>query len=71
MAAWRSPSAIRMTRIGIWRFAVRWWSTESGADDHIDRLAQKYLGEERYSHRKPGVVRVMYKIEPQSFSSMG
>lgn len=45
--------------------------TESGADDHIDRLAQKYLGEERYPHRTSGEVRVMYKIEPQSFSSMG
>lgn len=45
--------------------------TESGADNHIDRLAYKYLGEEEYPHRRDGEIRVIYKIEPQSFSTMG
>ena len=45
--------------------------TQKGADEHIDALAQKYLGQPKYPGRKPGEVRVMYKIEPQKFSSMG
>ncbi len=45
--------------------------TESGGDEHIDRLAYKYLGEEKYPHRQAGEIRVIYKIEPQSFSTMG
>ena len=31
---------------------------ESGAEDGIDRLANKYLGVERYEWRQPGQVRV-------------
>jgi len=27
--------------------------TEKGADDHIDALAKKYTGQERYAHRRP------------------
>lgn len=38
--------------------------TEEGADEHIDKLAQKYLGQERYTNRPPGQVRVIYKILP-------
>ena len=45
--------------------------TQKGADEHIDSLAQKYLGVAKYPHRRPGEVRVLYKIEPQKFSSMG
>src|SRR5437868_8708228 len=45
--------------------------TQQGADDHIDSLAQKYLGQAKYPHRQPGEVRVLYKIEPQKLSSMG
>ncbi len=45
--------------------------TEQGADEHIDRMAQKYLGQERYPNRQPGEVRVLYKIEPRRFTSMG
>lgn len=45
--------------------------TEEGADAHIDRMAQKYLNVERYPHRSPGEVRVLYKIAPERFSSMG
>ena len=45
--------------------------TESGADDHIDRLAKKYLGKERYPNRGAGEVRVIYKIRPLKVSTMG
>ncbi|MBI3950886.1 MAG: PPOX class F420-dependent oxidoreductase [Acidobacteria bacterium] len=45
--------------------------TEDGADDHIDQLAKKYLEVDRYPHRGPGEVRVMYKIEPQHTTTMG
>ena len=38
--------------------------TERGADAHIDRLAHKYLGVERYPFGAPGKVRVIYRIEP-------
>jgi PPOX class probable F420-dependent enzyme len=45
--------------------------TENGADDHINKLSKKYLGNPVYPFRKPGEVRVTYKIEPQKVSSMG
>ncbi len=45
--------------------------TENGADDHINKLSQKYLGKPVYPFRQPGEVRVMYKIEPKRVSSMG
>ena len=38
---------------------------EDGADAVIDALAQKYLGVDKYPHRRPGEVRVTYKIEPE------
>ena len=45
--------------------------TEDGADAHIDRLAKKYLGKDRYPFRGPGEVRVTYKIRPEKISTMG
>ncbi len=45
--------------------------TEEGADDHIDSMAKKYMGLDKYPYRQPGEVRVVYKIEPQRFSFMG
>ena len=44
--------------------------TEKGADEHIDRMAKKYLGKDKYPFRQPGEVRVIYKIEPTSSSGM-
>lgn len=38
--------------------------TEQGADAHIDALAKKYLGKDKYPFRQPGEVRVIYKIRP-------
>ena len=45
--------------------------TEEGADDHINSLSNKYLGNPVYPYRQPGEVRVLYKIEPEKFSAMG
>ena len=44
---------------------------EPGADRHIDSLAKKYLGKDKYPFARPGEVRVMYEIEPKSASGMG
>lgn len=45
--------------------------TEEGADAHIDSLAKKYLGKDKYPFRGPGEVRVIYKIRPEKISTMG
>jgi PPOX class probable F420-dependent enzyme len=45
--------------------------TENGADAHIDALAKKYLGKERYPFRSRGEVRVIYKIRPNKVSTSG
>lgn len=45
--------------------------TEKGADEHIDKMAKKYMGVDRYPGRSPGEVRVLYKIKPERISSMG
>ena len=45
--------------------------TENGADAHIDALAKKYLGKDRYPFRTPGEVRVIYKIRPERISTSG
>jgi len=45
--------------------------TEDGADAHIDSLAKKYLGQDKYPFRQPGETRVIYEITPKSFSGMG
>jgi PPOX class probable F420-dependent enzyme len=36
--------------------------TREGADQHIDAMARKYLGQDKYPYRKPGEVRVLYRI---------
>lgn len=38
--------------------------TTEGADEVIDRLAQKYLGVDTYPYRREGEVRVTVKIHP-------
>ena len=45
--------------------------TEEGAEEHIDRMAKKYLGVDRYPYRAAGEVRVLYKIRPEHTTSMG
>jgi hypothetical protein len=44
---------------------------EQGADAHIDSLAKKYLGQDKYPYRQPGEVRQIYEIEPTHTSVMG
>jgi PPOX class probable F420-dependent enzyme len=39
--------------------------TEVCADAHIDVLAKTYLGVEKYPRRKPGEVRVKYRVHPE------
>ena len=39
--------------------------THEGADEHIDKMAKKYLGRERYPFRRQGEQRVIIKIEPE------
>jgi PPOX class probable F420-dependent enzyme len=39
--------------------------TENGADAHIDKLSKKYTGKDVYPNRRPGEVRVIYRILPE------
>jgi PPOX class probable F420-dependent enzyme len=43
--------------------------TLDGADQHIDAMAKKYLGQDRYPYRQPGEVRVIYKVKPEHTTS--
>ena len=45
--------------------------TEQGADAHIDALAKKYLGQDRYPNRQAGEVRVTYRVAPERVGGMG
>ena len=45
--------------------------TEKGANEHIDKMAKKYLGKDKYPFAKPGEVRVLYKIAPEKTSGSG
>jgi PPOX class probable F420-dependent enzyme len=45
--------------------------TERGADEHIDKMAKKYLDVDKYPYRQPGEVRVIYKIRPEHTTTMG
>jgi hypothetical protein len=39
--------------------------TTEGADEHINSLAKKYLGQDEYPYRQPGEQRVIIRIEPE------
>jgi PPOX class probable F420-dependent enzyme len=43
--------------------------THKGADAHIDAMAKKYLGQDKYPFRQPGEVRVIYKVTPERSTS--
>jgi PPOX class probable F420-dependent enzyme len=45
--------------------------TEQNADQHIDKMAKKYIGQDKYPWSKPDEVRVIYKIKPERTSHMG
>jgi PPOX class probable F420-dependent enzyme len=44
--------------------------THSGADQHIDAMAKKYLNQDKYPFRQPNEVRVIYKVQPEHVTSM-
>ncbi|MDA2923964.1 PPOX class F420-dependent oxidoreductase [Acidobacteria bacterium AH-259-A15] len=44
--------------------------TEANAREHIDKMAKKYLGKDKYPFAQAGEVRVLYKIQPQHTTSM-
>ena len=44
--------------------------TPKGAEEHIDRLAKKYLNLEKYPYRQPGEVRLIYKVKPEHTSGL-
>jgi PPOX class probable F420-dependent enzyme len=39
--------------------------THDGADEHIDALARKYLGQDTYPGRRSGERRVIIRVEPE------
>jgi penicillin V acylase-like amidase (Ntn superfamily) len=45
--------------------------TQEGADEHIDAMAMKYLGEETYPLRSEGEVRVILKFEADGVNHFG
>ncbi len=44
--------------------------THEGADEHIDKLAKKYMGQDTYPYRQPSEQRVILVIEPEHVGSM-
>jgi PPOX class probable F420-dependent enzyme len=53
------------------RGRVAEWIEGDEAYAHIDKLAQKYLGQEKYPWLQPGEERVIVKIEPEAVSEPG
>jgi PPOX class probable F420-dependent enzyme len=45
--------------------------TTDGADDQIDKLAKKYLGEDKYPWRSPEEQRISVKIRPDRVDAAG
>jgi PPOX class probable F420-dependent enzyme len=44
---------------------------EEGAYEHIDRMALKYLGQDKYPYLQPGEQRVIVKVTPELVDSQG
>jgi PPOX class probable F420-dependent enzyme len=44
---------------------------DEGAREHIDKLAKKYLGEDKYPYLGPGEQRVIIKIRPERVDGFG
>lgn len=45
--------------------------TREGADEHIDSLAKKYLGEDKYPYRQEGEQRVIIRVDPEHVHVQG
>lgn len=44
--------------------------TGVGADEHVDRMAKKYLGVDKYPFRNPDEKRIILKIKPEKIYHM-
>ncbi len=44
--------------------------TTNGAEEHIDKMAKKYLGLDKYPGRAPGEKRILLKIKPDKIFHM-
>ena len=44
---------------------------EAGADEHINKLAKKYLGLDEYPYRQPGEQRVIVRVRPERVTGLG
>jgi PPOX class probable F420-dependent enzyme len=45
--------------------------SHEGADEHIDSMAKKYLGQDEYPYRQPGEQRLIIRVEPEYVKVMG
>jgi PPOX class probable F420-dependent enzyme len=45
--------------------------TQDGATQHIDKMAKKYLGKDKYPFAQPGEQRILFKITPEHVHTMG
>jgi len=45
--------------------------TDEGADAHIDKLAKRFLGVEKYPYRQPNEKRVIVRIGVERISGYG
>ncbi len=44
--------------------------THEGAEEHIHKMAKKYMGQDRYPYLQPGDQRVILVIEPEHVGTM-
>jgi PPOX class probable F420-dependent enzyme len=45
--------------------------TETGADEHIDKLAKRFLGADKYPFRQPGEKRLLVRISVDRIGGFG
>jgi PPOX class probable F420-dependent enzyme len=45
--------------------------TEAGADDHIDKLAKRFLGADKYPFRRPGEKRLVVRVKVDRIGGYG
>jgi PPOX class probable F420-dependent enzyme len=45
--------------------------SEAGADAHIDKLAKRFLGADKYPFRQPGEKRLMVRVKPDRIGGYG
>jgi len=45
--------------------------SEAGADAHIDKLAKRFLGADKYPFRRPGEKRLIVRVKPDRIAGYG